>query len=541
MKSTWLVLLCALTGCQVVSGISPLHVEEELGIEEAGKSGMAGKPAAESGGKGGEGGEGGVGGMAGSGGEAGHAGAAGGPEMAGSGGVGPVCEREKDAECNFLEDCGCNDAAQHCQARGAEAKGTCVKKGKRKLGETCKSPDECEKGTCDEQICRAYCEGDRCDGGLCLAAKGEGDKPLANVKVCWNTCQPQNKDSCASGTACRTREIDGATPSFCMALAAPCPTTEDGTCDEGITCAGGTDSVDCNCKKPEGTECNLVDQCGCGKGKSCGVDNVSEKAMCGTTGIGKNNEPCANSTSCEAGLSCVFNPYGSCRHYCNVSTDCEGMLDACTPVSNREGKEVFKVCATGCSDTMPCPAGNSCIKQSTGSFCRPFVPELSGGQCNLSGQLGCDTMAGTACALVEGADKKLTTQCIMRTGTIPKGAACKLNSECENGTICELGVCRHYCDVNKKLGDGSKFGCGDGEQCVDTSTADQPRPGICLAECTANSDCSAGLSCWKSKFGKICIQPLTTDCPKEDKQCDEPQGTGLCAAGYDTVDCMGTP
>jgi hypothetical protein len=36
MKNAWFVLLCALTGCQVVSGISPLHVDEELSIYEAG-------------------------------------------------------------------------------------------------------------------------------------------------------------------------------------------------------------------------------------------------------------------------------------------------------------------------------------------------------------------------------------------------------------------------------------------------------------------------------------------------------------------------
>ena len=34
--------------------------------------------------------------------------------------------------------------------------------------------------------------------------------------------------------------------------------------------------------------------------------------------------------------------------------------------------------------------------------------------------------------------------------------------------------------------------------------------------------------------------PLTTSCPTNNKVCDEPKGTGLCATGADAADCTGT-
>jgi hypothetical protein len=160
------------------------------------------------------------------------------------------------------------------------------------------------------------------------------------------------------------------------------------------------------------------------------------------------------------------------------------MLDTCQPVSDSMGKEVYRVCATGCSDTMPCPANNSCYKASTGSFCRPFVSELPGGECNLSGQLGCDKKPGTACAPVEAADKSLTTGCIQRTGKLPIGAACTMGSECENGSTCAIGVCRHYCDASKKRSDGTTFGCAAGEQCAALSSGDAAQPNVCLKSCS---------------------------------------------------------
>ena len=548
MKNAWFVLLCALTGCQVVSGISPLHVDDELAIEEAGRSGMGGKPAAESGGKGGESGEGGHGGQGG--GHAGTSGAGGDPETAGSGGAPIVddCTPDSEAECDWLKDCGCKED-QHCQARGAEAKATCVKKGKRKLGETCKSPDECEQGTCDQKVCRAYCEGDRCDGGMCLPHTGEGDKPIANVKVCWKSCQVQKQEGCVSGTSCQTREVHGTKGPFCVPPADPCPTTQDGVCDEPVSCAPGTDSVDCSCEKPEGQACNTLKQCGCPKDQVCQFDSNNNKPVCGT----RNPMPvatgglCKSNAECAPGNDCIGYPSGSCKRYCDTNADCPGKLDQCKSVVDSKGNDIpgYKICVAGCDASTPCPEHHSCQKQSTGSVCIGFEPDVPGSVCNLTRQMGCENMSGTACVADIAMGKAV---CQAHTGMVPAGGNCTTREECESGTDCFLGVCRDYCDPKVRVRNPDQdpaFGCSSkNEVCKSPKKADQSSTpfNMCLQSCTSNSGCPTGQACFNTTdYGTICSKQLTTDCPTNNKRCDEPQGTGICAAGFDTADCMGTP
>lgn len=535
-NSIWLVVFSLLSACQILSGTDPLEIASKPNpIEADASTGGGGSTPPPKGGNGGT---------------AGDMMADAGPLDAGPPDAGPDgghCERAEGSECNWLEPCGCKED-EICQARGADAKGTCVKPGKRKLGETCKSPDECEEGTCDQRICRAYCT-DRCDDGRCLPASGEGDKPLEGINVCWKSCQA-GTDSCQSGTTCQTRDMNGTKAAFCLPPADPCPTTEDGKCDEPTLCAAGTDSVDCSCMKAEDAECNHVEQCGCPKGKSCELADSTHKPVCAVRDIPglQVDELCATDQSCGKGLTCTFNPFGSCKKYCADSTDCAGPNDECVQVADRDGKDVpgFKICRTGCSDANPCPANNSCVKSETGAFCRPFEPEIPNASCNLTFQLGCDGMPGAACD-ISPQGSSYTAACVSHSGQLPAGSLCTGSaSDCEAGTLCVGGVCRRYCDPELRTAETGAPGCSLSGTCSAPRLADSTSApfNVCFASCAADSDCDTGLQCQLSSIGHpVCSVPMTSDCPTDNNRCDEPmpRGTGLCAPGFDSADCMVSP
>lgn len=540
MRSLLFVVFCVLTGCQVAAGTSSLAIRSEV---DAGPESDAGPPSAGTGGKPTP--------TAGSGGTGGTMMRDAGPQDAAPDADPPdadPCMRPEGSECNWLEQCGCEEG-EICQARGADAKGTCVKAGKRELGETCKSADECKEGTCDQRVCREYCT-DRCDEGRCLPATVEGNKPSDKINVCWQSCQA-GSDSCESGTTCQTMDMNGMKAAFCLPPADPCPTTEDGQCDEPVMCAAGTDSVDCSCKKDEGAECNLVAQCGCQKGKSCEFSDKTKKATCVARppdGV-EEGGLCADDLSCKAGRTCTFNALGgSCKKYCDTSTDCSNEGDECRQVTDGKGQDVpgFKICAISCSEARPCPESNSCLKTETGSFCFPYIPEIPGAECNLTFQMGCDFMSGVACRL-DQSGSEISASCQAHMGQLPAGSACTSDTDCEADAACHWGTCRSFCDPKTARSDAPPVGCLTG-LCEAPRLASQDAApfSLCMMNCASDSGCDAGLQCMSYRSfqqGGLCVRPETTNCPTNDGKCDEPmpRGTGLCAPGFDTADCMVTP
>lgn len=541
-KSLGVLGLAFMAACQVASGIAPLEIAGEGGSSpEPHRSDASMKIDSDT--------AAGMSARAGAGDSAGMSGAGmGGAGMTGGAGVGgdmsPPCDRKEGDECRWLNECGCKDP-QHCQARGTDAKGTCVKRGDRKIGQTCKSPDDCHDGTCDEQVCRKYCD-DRCDDGKCLPATSPDNKPIADVKVCKVTCQAGSQSDCQDGTTCQVREANGTKTAFCLPPADPCPTTEDGKCDEPTTCAKGTDSVDCSCEKPEGAMCNPIGKCGCPKGKSCEISSSGAPSCDVRPSPGlKVGEFCQDDPSCGPSSTCTFNPYGTCKAYCSTNSDCPGMIDRCLPVRDNNGKDVpgFKVCLPGCSDSVKCPEHHACVTDSDGSSCRPFKPEIPNGQCSLTLQVGCESQAGTSCFFGKDDSNQWISGCIKWPGTVPTGGPCGANGDCESGHACVDNVCKHFCDVKERVG------CNQGS-CNTVSFGGSDSPfGACTLPCTSDTDCVSGLHCAQLKLSetttiKTCqlTMPLA-NCPTNNGRCDEPapKGTGLCAPGADMADCMGMP
>jgi hypothetical protein len=200
----------------------------------------------------------------------------------------------------------------------------------------------------------------------------------------------------------------------------------------------------------------------------------------------------------------------------------------------------FKICGTGCSDSLPCPANNTCLKKETGSFCYPYVPEISGATCNLTYQAGCDRMSGVACD-VTSSGSTFSAACVPHSGQVPVGSICSSATDCEAGSMCHLGVCRHFCDSSVE-----RDGCDQGTCFAPPITGGKAAFELCYIPCRSDSECGSGRQC---SFGSLtaevglCRVGATDTCTVNDGECDEPRprGTGICAPGYDTADCMVTP
>jgi len=375
-----------------------------------------------------------------------------------------------EAACDLLTDQGCAEG-QHCQALGANSAATCVAKGKIPVGERCTTAAECESGTCDQRVCREYCQ-DRCTGGKCLPATTSDNREIAGVSVCVASCQIDNPDSCADGSFCRVREIDGVRAAICLAPDAVCATTEDGVCDEPNTCDPGTDAFDCSCVKAiAGAKCDLVSQCGCARGMACDLagDGDSDPVpACVASGTGTEGEPCGdNGIACDVGLGCFGSAAtgGTCKKYCETDADCN---DTTTCVETAYAG--VKLCASPSSRSTEDDdaARDGGVAGSSAGSCNP---EYTHGECSLAEQCGCEGKRGTSCELVDNSNGDLSSACVTKSGTAQTSASCTQAADCDSGLVCYDGICRSYCD--------GRSGCDDG-YCI--GIEDEPF-GICLQPC----------------------------------------------------------
>lgn len=537
----WLTLGVQLVGCQAISGLSSL--EAANGRDDSDSSTNRSRPEED-------------GSVAGTGGDPMSP-----PEMAGTGGMAgndgnsiplggaagvpvPPCDIPPNGECNLVEGCGCA-TDRHCQARGSEAKPTCVPRGPKLIGELCRSPDDCYEGACDHGVCTSYCRDSNCDAGKCLPARGPDDKPLANVNVCWMSCQIKDPKSCPEGTACQLKG-DAA---FCIPPADPCPTLEDGNCDEPNVCAAGTDTADCSCNPSiERGTCDLTVQCGCPKGEACmALGPALDTPMCGTAGTREIGQTCAKETDCVAGAGC----YGKlCKPYCNEQQPCKDGDMCRSTYSGAVEVPSIKVCLGTCNPSAPtdCKEGTVCVSIDLVAVCIWCEKELPDAKCNLVRNCGCEGIPGTGCGVSVEDDGTFSAACFPRSNVATEDSACQLNSDCGPGLSCVGHVCKEYC--------ASDDDCDDGV-CAAVWIDGKPTGiGACHSSCTPNTTgvCRAGTSCGTTQMSRLrkpgdvpsqaenvttCLHvPLTTTCPTTNGVCDEPDGTGLCAAGADAAECM---
>lgn len=504
---------------------------------------------------------------------------------AGQGPSGGSCLIDDGADCNLVTQCGCASGEQ-CQALGEAARPSCVKSksGQVARDSACKVASQCPAGqTCDRGSCREYCASDAdCTGGKCVPAGDANGKNIDRVKVCWKACTASDEKACATGTACRSVKTPaGQTGTFCVAPLDPCPTTEDGTCDDQSgtkTCADGTDAKDCNCKpKLRGATCDPLAQCGCARGSTCEAqtldtnrsdDNtITLTAVCGRAGTNKLNEPCVASDDCQPGLFC-HQRFKLCTAYCNTDDGCDA---GCLPLRNPDDSKLG-VCLNQCdrASKTPCPEGVSCIvfDKSHGGVSPPNTsicfeplemdcprqgvcdepqgtgicaagtdkadcckPPTADGVCNPVKQCGCEDQPNTQC---QHTGRSARTTCEPKGTQAPWSRCTAQRGQCPPGYHCADDVCRPYCQTMED--------CGPGTFC--SVIPEMPGVGACFVACdfeAQENNCPIGTVCQRVFGSSTFCGIIDEDCDAfwiGDGKCDDtrPGGTRICAMGTDP-DC----
>lgn len=496
------------------------------------------------------------------------------------------CVVPDGSDCNPVAQCGCA-ADEHCQALGDDVTPTCTKPGSRDAWSACEAASQCPRGqTCDRGSCRSYCAGDAdCGAGSCVPAAGPDGRPTPGLHVCWKTCEIGDK-SCANGTTCRAAKTPfGTTGHYCVAPFDPCPTVEDGVCDDPTgtkSCADGTDEKDCECKpKLSDAKCDPVAQCGCGVDSTCEAvvkgdasdQLVQLSARCSESGAGGSNEACERSADCQRGLFC-HTSLKVCTKYCSATVGCEDgacqlipnqdnvSIGACLTPCTRDGGKFCpdkSVCATfeaGAPNLVSEP-GDYCVEpltecrqdgvcdeprgtgrcvagSDTEDCCKPPTPD---GACEPVWQCGCEEKPGTQCQHIDGSAK---TMCQV-VGKQQPGSVCSNEvGQCPPGYHCLLRVCRKYCNDSSDCG-------GNGNLCVpkaDSKRQQLPGIGACYVACDYSNEgsCPSGTVCARTAPNvSFCWVPISP-CPAlqiGNGACDDtrPGGTRLCMLGTDP-DCI---
>ena len=497
------------------------------------------------------------------------------------------------ADCDPVAQCGCAEG-NTCRAVGDGERPRCEKTGPLAPWSACSVGTQCSAGqTCDRGSCRPYCASDDdCDAGTCVPARAPDGQLSKKLSVCWKRCEPGEQDApCADGTACRTvKNPFGDSGSYCVAPLDPCPTVEDGVCDDpggNGTCARGTDNLDCSCSplSPE-SACHPGTQCGCDSRSTC-VATLQEGSMslweakCTPAGSEAEGSTCEVQRDCAPGLLCeaVTN---TCVKYCDSDSDCgEG---ACNFALNDNGAR-FGWCRQACrpDDNAACPTGNVCAEidanrylfssnktfSKSGNFCmQPFsgntcvpdgicddptgtriciagadsadccVPPGGSGACDPYKQCGCDDKPGTACMLT---DLVNSTACLP-PGPLPLGSVCnRRTDQCVAGADCFAHICLKYCVNHAECG-GVPNLCVKGKDASGAAAV----YGRCSMACDPKDadSCPAGTVCAViGDSGVTACWVPETPCGGADGRCDEPRpgGSAMCQFGTDTRDCCDPP
>ena len=161
--------------------------------------------------------------------------------------------------------------------------------------------------------------------------------------------------------------------------------------------------------------CKLVEpQCGCADAEACTL--VQGERSCQPNGTKEEGENCQGLNVCVAGNLCVnYGGLGTCRHFCNVDTDCKQPGGACVLELNNVMPP-----QSVCSDNCDPPSNTGCIAM--------------GGKCDLF--LSMTMQWFTVCA---------PTGPGMQDAPCTDSGDCALGYGCINDGMVEL--CRHYCDT----------------------------------------------------------------------------------------------
>ena len=352
-------------------------------------------------------------------------------------------------------------------------------------GSFCDKNDQCV----DELICNgATCggaDGDQCvrDGhcipGLICASLGDDLECTPRVGRINSPCRLSAH--CDAGLQCVDATCAEIVPGT---LGSDCNDTDSNSrCNEGLVCINRI----CNNKSGEGGMCSNNDHCldflslMCDDGRCrrsmgvCSVDadcadpfvcnGAPGNKVCGQPGGGSADSTCGVSSHCNDGLSCVLGmcSNGSADSVCGVNSHCNNGLS----------------CVLGlCSDRS---AGSRCL---TGDDC---TGSLICGNNVCGGAVGSSCSDDTDCGVDLVCNGAPGNKVCGQPGGGSADSVCGVNSHCNNGLSCVLGLCS-----NRSAGSTCEFDlhCADSLICGN---------GICGLDvrslCSTDEACAGSLIC----------------------------------------------
>ena len=202
----------------------------------------------------------------------------------------------------------------------------------------------------------------------------------------------------------------------------------------------------------------------CDDGDECTEDKITGSAAlcsavcvndpipgCGVTAPGKVGEACMADTMCDAnGGVCLTEdqsgvPGGYCTLICNSDAECTGD-SRCLLVDQQNN---VSICLDGCAADTDCRMGYTCDENV--NVCLPAPTGETGKVCMTD--MDCDSASGEFCITEDQGFS---------------GGYC--SRECQSSSACPDGS---QCHINPNDGDG-----------------------VCLADCSADTDCRAGYGCF---------------------------------------------
>lgn len=209
------------------------------------------------------------------------------------------------------------------------------------------------------------------DAGEPTAQGGEttcndGGEPEGDDPVCAISCDALRP--CPDGQMC----ADG----HCAYLLDPCPTMDDGTCDEpgadgSGACARGTDARDCcGLAALPNSRCHPVTQCGCRDHRRCTWSE--DRAVCITQGYVAVGGPCTSDAACSGASTCAN---GVCASYCGFGEPCYN--DAHCRLLNG-GPIAYCYPACDFETGQGCAAGAQCIAPGHCASAAALCPSVQG-------------------------------------------------------------------------------------------------------------------------------------------------------------------
>jgi len=330
---------------------------------------------------------------------------------------------------------------------------------------------------------------------------------------CAKSCDPRQTGQCPTGTLC---DFDASGQGFCQKLPSQ---KEDEECDavtkrciSGLICQLDEDKR--KCIKP----CRPNQSNACGVGKTCQqLFDGSSTYACLPTQVRNLDGPCDWLTfRCKQGLSCIKSTTGRfCKQRCNPF---QGVVCP-TNFSCESSTNGFYCLKQGtqkegsyCNAQLRCEPGLVCAASFNKSQCiRPCDPTKSG-----------TCAQGTSC---QAFDPTLKRYFCLPTPSIQQGNVCNhLTARCVNNHIClgdnTEGRCYTICDTNQATNNcATNYSCRKGpKNLIDICVRDGTQ--LIDERCGGTLQCTSQLYCQENLGVNYCVQP-----------CDPTQPGSNCPSG----------